>query len=173
MKRKRLRQARAVLAIGNGVICIAFASHIYRLLPTICGLILLASGCLRLIEGIRNKDYASLEQVGMERAIVMMAVGVGVLVKQQNALFVVGVFWGLAGLRKASNFLNEALYYMYQKEKYAPELMKCILSAALSMLLIFDPFGKIGVHIVILGVEMIVDTLIEWTSPRKEELQRS
>ena len=93
-----------------------------------------------LIEGIRAKDYATLEGKKFERAIVIIAIGIGIIIRQSDALFIVGVFWGLEGLNKATNYLNEGLYYFTRKEKFIFPMSKAIIEFVLSSILIFDPF---------------------------------
>ena len=51
----------AILIILNGVICIVNHQEIYKWIPSLCGAILLIKGIIMLIEGIRAKDYATLE----------------------------------------------------------------------------------------------------------------
>ena len=145
----------AILIILNGVICIVNHQQIYKWIPSLCGAILLIKGIIMLIEGIRAKDYATLEGKKFERAIVIIAIGIGIIIRQSDALFIVGVFWGLEGLNKATNYLNEGLYYFTRKEKFIFPMSKAIIEFVLSSILIFDPFSKIAEHIVILGLEYI------------------
>ncbi|MCQ2969380.1 MAG: hypothetical protein MJ191_04510 [Clostridium sp.] len=127
MKEKNLDYISAILTILNGVICIINYERIYRLVPSICGIVLLAKGIIMMIEGIKTKDYATLEGKNFERAIVVIAVAVGIIIKQSDALFVVGVFWGLLGLNEATNYLNEGLYCFTKKEKFIIPICKAII----------------------------------------------
>ena len=45
-------------------------------------------------------------------------IAIGIFIRQNDAIFIVGVFWGLSGLNKAANYLNEALYYFYKKSLF-------------------------------------------------------
>ncbi|MDO5516161.1 MAG: hypothetical protein Q4F66_01325 [Clostridium sp.] len=173
MKRNYWSIASSIFAILNGVICILFTEDVLNFLPTICAIAMMSIGVTRFISGLKNKDYLSLEQVDMEKSIVIFIVGIGVMIRQENALFIVGVFWGLHGLLKASNYLNEALYYMSIKEKFLVSLFKAVIELILSIILIFDPFSSIEHHIVILGVEIIMDTILEWISPKIEKRRSS
>ena len=149
----------AILIILNGVICIVNHQQIYKWIPSLCGAILLIKGIIMLIEGIRANDYATLE-------------GIGIIIRQSDSLFIVGVFWGLEGLNKATNYLNEGLYYFTRKEKFIFPMSKAIIEFVLSSILIFDPFSKIAEHIVILGLELVLEGVSEFVNiyKGKEEL---
>ena len=151
----------SALVIFNGIICLMYGEKLLPLLPIISGGILLIKGVIKLAEGIANKDYASLERTDMEKSFIYIAIGLGVLFKKEDALFIVGMFWGLHGLTKSVNYLNVALYNFNNKEKWILLLIKAIAEFALSALLIFDPFGHLGHHIIILGLELVLDGSID------------
>ena len=96
----------------------------------------------------------------------------GIIIRQSDALFIVGVFWGLEGLNKATNYLNEGLYYFTRKEKFIFPMSKAIIEFVLSSILIFDPFSKIAEHVVILGLELVLEGVSEFVNiyKGKEEL---
>lgn len=122
--------------------------------------------------GIKEKDYASLEKKKLERVIVIRAVAISILIQRENALVVVVIFWGLSGLNKSANYLNEALYYFSKKKGGFLPLIKAIIEFTLSILLIFDPLGKATEHILILGFELIIEGIFEMISIHngKEEI---
>ena len=161
LNHKILDTIAASLVIFNGTICIVYGEKLLFLLPYICGAILLMKGIIQCIEGIKDRDYKSLEKTNLERSFILIAIGIGILIKKTDALFVVGMFWGLHGLIKASNYLNVALYNFFNRDKWVGMLAKSIVEFGLSLLLVFDPFGKLGHHIVILGLELIFDGTIE------------
>lgn len=168
---KKLNYISSTLIILNGLICIVYGDKLLPLLPIICGGSLLIKGLIQCIEGIRAKDYASLEKINMEKSFISLAIGLGVLIKRSDALFIVGMFWGLHGLMKSANYLNIALYNILNKDKWILILIKAIVEFTLSFVLIFDPFGNLGHHIVILGLEMIFDGTMETISQYKKKLR--
>ena len=169
MKSKILDYVSSSLIIVNGVMCLLYRNELIFLLPIICGLILLIKGIIQFIKGIKNEDHKSLEQNNMEKSLILIAIGMGVLIKRNDALFIVGMFWGLHGLVKASNYLNIALYNFFHKGKWIAILFKFIIEFSLSLVLVFDPFGKIGHHIVILGLELIFDGTMEIISKNEDD----
>ena len=164
LKNKQLEFISSSLIIFNGLICIIYGEKLLLLLPIICGGILLLKGLIQFIEGIRDKDYNSLEKTNLEKSFILIAIGLGILIKKSDALFIVGMFWGVYGLIKASNYLNIALYNFCNKDKWITILIKSIVEFGLSIILIFDPFGKLGHHILILGIELVLDGTIELIS---------
>ena len=126
MKDKQLEYISSSLIILNGLICIIYGEKLLPLLPIICGGILLLKGLIQFIEGIRDKDYNSLEKTNLEKSFILIAIGAGILIKRSDALFIVGMFWGLHGLIKFANYLNIALYNFCNKEKWIIILIKAI-----------------------------------------------
>ena len=170
MSNKQLSKISSILLIINGLICLAFTDHVLNLLPTICGVIILIKGVIQFFQGIRDKDYASMEQVNLEKSIVSIAIGIGILIKQDEALFIVGVFWGLSGLLKSVNYFNEILYNIVNKGKYALLSVRTIVEFILSLILIFDPFKNVAHHIIILGLDLLLEGGIELISKDKIEV---
>ena len=172
MKKQIWEYLSTILIIINGIICISYREEIIGLLPSICAIVLLIKGIVKMTEGIKEKDYASLEKKKLERAIVIRAVAISILIQRENALVVVVIFWGLSGLNKSANYLNEALYYFSKKKGGFLPLIKAIIEFTLSILLIFDPLGKATEHILILGFELIIEGIFEMISIHngKEEI---
>ena len=172
MKKQIWEYLSTILIIINGIICISYREEIIGWLPSICAIVLLIKGIVKMTEGIKEKDYASLEKKKLERAIVIRAVAISILIQRDNALVVVVIFWGLSGLNKSANYLNEALYYFSKKKGGFLPLIKAIIEFTLSILLIFDPLGKATEHILILGFEFIIEGIFEMISIHngKEEI---
>lgn len=166
MKKLLHSQLASLLLIFNGAVCLLFQDHVYNLLPTLCGIIILMEGVLKLMEGIEVKSYKKLEHNQMETSVVLFIVGLGVLWEQQNALFTVGIFWGLWGMIKAIHSLNVGLYNYHHDKPFLGSIAKAIVECVLSFLLIFDPFHNIHHHILILGVELIFEGCMEFVDHR-------
>lgn len=147
--------------MANGALCILYAEHIYSFLPTICAFVLLYIGIAKCVSGIRSKDYQRLGAQDFEISIVLMAVGTGIMIRQDKALFIVGVFWGLWGLYKAVDAFDAAFYGFFHRKRFLPEFIAGMLQLVLSLLLLFDPESNMGHHIIILGMELILEGILE------------
>ncbi|MEN8076558.1 DUF308 domain-containing protein [Clostridioides difficile] len=161
MKKAIWNKIGSLLIIINGIICLTFSEHILNLLPTICGITLLIKGLIQFAGGIKNKDYASLEQINLEKSIVAIAIAIGILLKQNESLFIIGMFWGLSGLIKSANSFNISLYNICNKKKFILILIESLVEFILSLMLIFDPFANVSHHILILGLELFLEGSIE------------
>ena len=171
MSNKVLNKISSILLIINGLICLIFTDHILNLLPTISGGIILIKGMIQFFQGIRDKDYASIEQVNLEKSIVSIAIGIGILIKQNHSIFIIGVFWGLSGLMKAVNYFNIILYNITNSKKYILLTVRTLIEFVLALVLIFDPFKNVAHHIIILGLELLLEGGIEFVS--KSETKES
>ncbi|MFI3210721.1 MAG: hypothetical protein R3Y64_06690 [Peptostreptococcaceae bacterium] len=72
-------------------------------------------------------------------------------------------------MTNAVSDFNIAFYNYFQKDKYILILTRAIFGFILSFVLIFDPFDSIHNHILILGLELILEGIIEFFKKDKEE----
>lgn len=173
MKRKNLNYIMCFFILINGLICVIYEEKLLPIVPVVCGVCLLIEGIIKGIEGFRGKDYLSLERMDLETGLILIVVGIGILIRGNDSLFIVGIFWGLFGLKKSAKYLNEASYNFFNKEKWKLKSIKGIIEFVLSIILIFDTFGSIGHHIMFLGVELIVIAIIEIINQTKKKLDAS
>lgn len=61
---------------------------------------------VKIIKVLKNKN-----------GTVFIAIGLGVLIKRSDTLFIVGIIWGLSGLVKYDGYLNVALYKLFNRDK--------------------------------------------------------
>lgn len=109
-----------------------------------------------LVNGIHDKTYEVKGDRSIPTAVVGLALGVMVLVREQNSIPFIAIAWGISGLGGGITELDHALYGILHKEPCKIKLIHGLLETVLALLLIFDPYEKIGEHIVILGLEMLV-----------------
>ena len=159
----------SLLLIINGIICLFNNETVLAILPMICGVIILIRGVLKLIIGIRDKDYTNLDKTNLEGSIISLAIGIGILLKQQDAISVVGIFWGLSGLVKASGSFNEVFYNLHNKKSCWLQALEGIVGLVLSIMLIFNPTGSIEHHVLLLGIELIFEGVINIVNKKVDD----
>jgi len=160
-----------ILMLAVGIICATLNVHIYGVFPILFGLFMLERGLHGCYVGWKNGDAASRAQKQLPISIMMVAIAVGIMVRQYDALLVAGMFWGLSGVYKSAGFLNEALYRFTHREKHlAVPIIEFVIEAPLSMMLIFDPENSIEHHIIILGAQLIVYSVISMIVKAKERI---
>ncbi len=146
------------LMVLVGILCIMLQENIYSWFAIIFGTMMLERGIHGCYLGLKNGDIESKEQKQFEKSLISILIAVGILVRQDEALFVTGMFWGLYGLNKSADYLNEILYRISHNDRKVVLLcMACAIEAALSMILIFDPANNIEHHILILGIQLIAE----------------
>ncbi len=151
-----LKKAPVYIIPLAGVILILFASHLTTLLPYVLGPIMILEGILLGIPAICSKEYKVIETKATAGAVVLCIVGVLILYKHDDCLSLLGTVWGLYGLISGTHELNEAFYRMGHKQRFVLPLLEAVITLALAVLLLADPFHSFVHHVQILGIELIL-----------------
>ena len=104
-----------------------------------------ASGARRLAE----------EPAVLGRAVVMCVLGGVILVQGHASISFVGVMWGLLGLYKAADEIDEVVHALKGRRPFALKLAFTVFEMVLAVLLIISPFANIEHHVLLLGLELI------------------
>lgn len=160
LQKKNFNTAINLLMLLNGLLCLLFSHKIIELLPTICGLMIVIKGAFNFTVEFKNDGHKNLENIDFEKSIISIAIGIGILLKQQNSLFLIGVFWGLEGLSHSLKLLNELFYRIHHNKKYFLLLIETLIEFVLSMLLVFEPYHSVEHHIILLGLELVLESLM-------------
>lgn len=139
-----------------GTICILFADKLFSLLPFIIGIPMVSVAAVFFALSVIRKEYNTLETSHTAGAIVVLVMGVMILINGSESIGVIAVTWGIFGLVRGTKELNHAIYKFCRKEKFTAMLLRSCTEIVLAALLMFRPFQKITVHIVILGAELIL-----------------
>ncbi len=165
MDRFKKIQIPSVLMVINAILCLVYTEHVYSMLPTIFALIFIIRGAALFIAGLRGQAREGTPQSEISRAIVSIIMGVGIWVRQEDAIMVVGIFWGLYGMRKASAEMLEIAENIHTKNFYyltlILEIIETVVGLALSYTLIFDPVSNVEHHVFILGIELLYEGALE------------
>ncbi len=170
------RDVPAFLIIIGGILCFIFTDDIHSLLPYFLAAILLLIGLSYLVDAVKKKDLSEVEQGGYGFALVYIIVGIGVLIEHDEAIEIVGIFWGIYGLRKAAIELNELLHDVFQLKKplYTQiiPIIFILVGGAMSAMIIFDPETHAHHHIILLGFELLYEGIVELYEDIKEAKQK-
>ena len=162
----------AYLIIGLG--CIVFSEQIKDFLPVICGIVLIAKGIVQIVERVKSKFYIKSENRGIDSPIVLITIGIGLFIYRDHAIILICAVWGAHGLSNSVNTLSEAYNNKLKKHPYILEVIEGLIEFALSFMLIFEPFKKVSIHIIILGIIIISNALknfiflVTWKSRMKK-----
>lgn len=139
-----------------GALCIFFPSHVAGVLPFLLGGIMLIAGVVHGAAYLRDKRFLEDESQGIGPDIILAVMGVAFLCAGSEAVGLMGVVWGIIGLRKAAGTIDQALRRMYQHQKALLLAVEAAIRIVLALALLFDPFEKFSSHIVLLGLELIL-----------------
>ena len=155
----RVKMIRRIANIILGIFIIAFSSTLMNQIPIILGIITIVFSSIELIIQIKKKDYEKIEDIHMGNNIIFIILGIMILLNNQNAIPFIAMIWGISGLRSGIKGLNIVIYNKINEKKYVPELIHAIIETFLSVLLIFNPFEKFEEHLIILGIQLIANSL--------------
>ena len=105
---------------------------------------------------LRNKRFLEGESQGLGPDVVLVVMGVAFLCAGSEAIGLMGVVWGIIGLRKASETIDQVLRQMYQHQPAILLIVEAVIRIILALALLFAPFEKFAPHIVLLGLELIL-----------------
>ena len=169
--------SRRLLYIVAGILVICLHGEMRNWIHVVVGVaILLITGSM-FAQAIRRKSYRVQGDRRLPTAAVGFILGVMILVRQHGAIPLIAIAWGLNGLNSGITELDHAIYALQRHERFAGKLAHGLLETALALMLVFDPYEKIGEHILILGIEMIVQALAATdeythTAPQTKEKSR-
>lgn len=145
-----------------GLCCLLLPEASTMALPFVLGGIMAVSG----IGGIVHAAAGAKRDEGDERgraaqqailgkAIVMSVLGIVILVQGHASISFVGVMWGLLGLYKAADEIDEVVHALRARRRFVLKLAFTVFEMVLAVLLIVSPFANIEHHVLLLGLELI------------------
>lgn len=151
---KQVSRIPSIAFLLLGVLCILFPVHIAGVLPFLLGGIMLVAGVMHGGAYLRNQRFLEGESQGLGPDVVLVVMGVAFLCAGSEAIGLMGVVWGIIGLRKASGTIDQVLRRMYQHQPAVLLIVEAVIRIILALL--FAPFEKFVPHIVLLGLELIL-----------------
>ena len=149
----------AALLMAAGAACVLLTEQVYRALPWILGGLMVVIGLNHILCGVWTREYQSRETKFTANGIVYFALGLVILTHRADADSVIGSVWGMLGLMKGSEALNESLYRLSRKESFLPVVIQAAVELILGFLLLTDPSSAVAHHVFLLGLELI---LVGW-----------
>ena len=138
-----------------GMCCLLIPDTVTDALPYLLGGLMAVSGAEETIEtaDVGEEGHRSSRSVGT--AIVMCVLGGVILVQGHASISFVGVMWGLLGLYKAADEIDEVVHALKGRRPFALKLAFTVFEMVLAVLLIISPFANIEHHVLLLGLELI------------------
>ena len=131
-----------------GMCCLLIPDTVTDALPYLLGGLMAVSGAAGLVYAVAHASGARAdarrlaeEPAVLGRAVVMCVLG--------------GVMWGLLGLYKAADEIDEVVHALKGRRPFALKLAFTVFEMVLAVLLIISPFANIEHHVLLLGLELI------------------
>lgn len=147
-----------------GLCCLLLPEASTMALPFVLGGIMAVSGIGGIVhtaagakrdEGDGDGRERAAEHAILGKAIVMSVLGIVILVQGHASISFVGVMWGLIGLYKAADEIDEVVHALRARRRFVLKLAFTVFEMVLAVLLIVSPFANIEHHVLLLGLELI------------------
>lgn len=144
-----------------GLCCLLLPEESTMALPFVLGGIMAVSGIGGIVHAAagakRDGDERerAAEHAILGKAIVMSVLGIVILVQGHASISFVGVMWGLLGLYKAADEIDEVVHALRNRRPFVLKLAFTVFEMVLAVLLIVSPFANIEHHVLLLGLELI------------------
>ena len=142
-----------------GALCILFPTQVADVLPFLLGSVMLAVGVMRMGVYLWDKRFLEGETPELGQDIIVLVMGVVFLCAGTEAVGLMGVVWGIIGLKKAAETINQALRQFCLHQKALLAAAEAAIRVVLALALLFNPFEKFSAHMVLLGVELILTNI--------------
>lgn len=93
------------------------------------------------------------------RKLVLLILGLSFLVQGKTALVPIGIIWAVLGLWKTTDAFVDFWEAYQAKQGVLSALGELLIRLILSLLLLFDPYGKFTPHIAILGATLLLNAI--------------
>lgn len=141
-----------------GLCCLLLPEASTMALPFVLGGLMATSGIGGIVHAAANaaKDEEDRsDRTILGKAIVMSVLGIVILVQGHASISFVGVMWGLLGLYKAADEIDEVVHALKGRRPFALKLAFTVFEMVLAVLLIISPFANIEHHVLLLGLELL------------------
>lgn len=139
-----------------GSICILFPGQIVFILPYIVGVFMILTGLYGIYRFWTQRQRMS---GAFAHGFVLLIVGFTFLVQGKSALVPMGIIWAVLGLGKAADCFIDFLEVHCTRWNRIFALGEFLLRLALSLILLFDPYGKFTPHLAILGIALLLNAI--------------
>ena len=149
----------SALLIALGILSIANPSRIVSVIPVIMGVILILVGLGKLFNFFFSSRRWKSES-DLVLGSILFFLGLLFLIRQQQALNIIAVLWGLIGITTATTRLHAAAL---QRRLHQPcwfDVISGLIGLALGLVLMFSIDASLNFHIVFTGIYVLFSGLM-------------
>lgn len=147
----------AVIYFALGVVCVAATKYMLLVLPYVVGSFMALIGVVQFIFAIKNKEYVQTNSNKTAGSLILIALAVMILIDREWANTFIPIVWGVIGLLEAAHLFNHAFSRIARGMRCSYFLVKGIIEVVLAFLLLYEPAHHITLHIIVFGINLIID----------------
>jgi len=158
--RQILRINKMIFYIPIGIIIIIFRQNLINYLSLIVGIPLLIISLEGLIYEIASKNFKN-EHNRLGEEIVKFILSCVIIFVFNNDVEMISVIWGIIAILQALKELSKAIYEINTNKNklYIFLLIQTTTQIVLAILLIIEPKEHVDLHLILLGVEFLLESL--------------
>lgn len=158
--RQILRINKIIFYIPIGIIIIIFREHLINYLSLIVGIPMLVFSSESLIYEIIIRNYRN-EYNRLGEETIKIILSILIIFAFNNNVELIAITWGIIAILQALKELSKSIYELTSNKKliYFLVLAQSLIQIGFAILLISDPHEHVSFHLVILGVEMEIESL--------------
>lgn len=158
--RQILRINKIIFYIPIGIIIIVFREHLINYLSLIVGIPMLVFSLESLIYEIIIRNYRN-EYNRLGEETIKIILSILIIFAFNNDVELIAITWGIIAILQALKELSKSIHELTSNRKpiYLLVLAQSLIQIGLAILLIADPHEHVSFHLVILGVEMEIESL--------------
>ncbi len=150
--KKTLDFIKPILYILTGIVIILFSNHITDYLPYVVGTIMILVNIEAIIVDILEHDYG---HTGYKAGIIVL--GILIMTASSHDFEAICIIWATISIINGGRSLMKSALEIKKSWIYAVDFVVAILSIVLSIFLIIDPLEHVTTHIILLGIEIMLD----------------
>jgi len=166
--KKTLVLIKPIIYIITGLLIIILSEKIVNYLPYVVGSIMILVNVEAIIVNIIEHDH---ENIGYKLGIIVL--GILIITAASRDFEAICVIWATISIINGGRSLMRSIFNIKKSWINILGLALAILSIVLSIFLILDPLEHVTTHIVLLGIEIILDGIRIILVKYKEKNQNS
>lgn len=162
--KKTLDLLKPIIYIITGLLIIIFSKQIVDYLPYVVGSIMIFVNIEAILVDILEKDY---EHIGYKIGIIIL--GIIIMTASLHDFEAICIIWATISIINGGRSLIKSAVNIKKSKLNIINLFLAILSIVLSIFLIIDPLEHVTTHIILLGIEILLDGLRVILRKQKEK----
>ncbi len=136
-----------------------YTSYIKMIFAYIVGGAMILIGLVRLISAIRRREYKDTHTNATASSLIFIALGIMIVLETEWAITFIAIAWGIFGLLEGAHAFNHAFSRISRGQNPWYYLIKGGIEVVLAFMLLWEPEHHITMHIIVLGINMIFDSV--------------